>query len=96
VKELKYFWEHRSKLSKHKSGKEARQAKYEDTKAVEWNSKRKLAVLQRKIKRKMVVTNKNIESEKYCTMKQQEVYNTRKTKEYKPVVNQKKQESNYE
>ena len=43
----------------------------------------------------MEVTNKNIESEKYCNMKQQEVYNTRKTKEYKPVANQKKQESNY-
>jgi hypothetical protein len=43
----------------------------------------------------MEVTKKNIESEKYCNMKQQEVYNTRKTKEYKPVVNQKGQEIDY-
>jgi len=42
----------------------------------------------------MEVTDKNIEGKKYCNTKQQEVYNTRKTKEYKPVLNQKNKESN--
>jgi hypothetical protein len=41
----------------------------------------------------MEVTEKNIESKKYCNTKQQEVYNTRKSKEYKPFLNQKNKES---
>ena len=42
----------------------------------------------------MEVTDKNIEGKKYCNTKQQEVYNTRETKEYKPVLNQKNKENN--
>jgi hypothetical protein len=43
----------------------------------------------------MEVTNKEIESEKYCNMKEQEACDSRKTKEYKPTVNQKKRGCNY-